>query len=185
MLAGLARAEKQSAASKSPLPGLPEVPSISPPTPQSTAVKALDDLLKRIISESLETRQAARRELLEVKPSWLGAIHRRINELADNADRGKMKSRLNDIRKAGRKRERERMRSQGKKGKVVTPDYLKMAVEEAKEKDKAWRELTQVLAMSRMLRHLETVAAARGLISRLRAIWGVFCGWILNSNSNR
>lgn len=152
------------AAATTALAPLPEVPKLERPRPSETELEELDALLGRFRSEDASVRETAMREVLEVKPSLVSAIDFRMNQIADKADKNEMKRTLEEIRKRGRSQERERMKAAGKKGKLETPDYLSMVVENARPTSKPWQDLVGVLAMSRMLVQIGTVDAARELI---------------------
>src|SRR5262249_29456599 len=100
----------------------------------------------------------------EVTPGLVPAIDRRVNEIANHADREAMKALLGDTRKQARDDERTRLRESGENGKVVTPDYLDMLVRDAKPAKPAWQDLVRIAAMGRMLARIGTVEAARELI---------------------
>lgn len=146
------------------LPPLPQVPKLERAKPTEPELEELDALLGRFQSEDAAVRETAVREILEVRPSLVSAIDARMNAIADKADREEMRRVLEDIRKKGRSAERERMRSEGKKGKLATPDYLDMVAEHARPKSKPWQELISVLAMGRMLAQIGTVEAVRELV---------------------
>jgi hypothetical protein len=161
---GFARAEDGGAALRAAPASLPAVPSLERPKPSAAELEELDALLARFRSEDESVRQTAVREILEVRPALVGAIDARMNEIANGADRDEMRRTLEDIRKRARSAVLERMRLEGKRGKLTTPDYLEMVVEHARPKSKAWQDLVSVLALSRMLRQIGTVDAVRELI---------------------
>lgn len=152
------------AAAGSVLAPLPEVPTLERPPPTEAELEELDALLERFVSEDPAVRETAVREILEVRPNLVSAIDHRMNSIADKADREEMRRVLEDIRKKGRSAERERMKAEGKRGKLTTPDYLEMVVEFARPKQKPWQDLVRVLAMSRMLTQIGTAPAVRELI---------------------
>lgn len=152
------------ARSRPPLPVLPKAPSLELPAPEPKDVAALDEALKRVSSEDASLREDAVREILEAQPRLVPAIDRRVNEIANRADREAMKALLGDTRKHARDDERSRMHESGETGKVVTPDYLDMLVRDAKPTKPAWQDLVRVAAMSRMLARIGTVEAARELV---------------------
>jgi hypothetical protein len=147
-----------------PLGPLPKAPSVELAPPEPGDVEQLDALLARIRSEDASAREDARREILEVGPRLVSAIDRRMNAIADKANRDSMKQALEGIRKRARDDERDKLRAAGEKGKVTTPDYLEMVSRDARPSAKEWQDLVSVLAMSRMLVQIGTVEAARELI---------------------
>lgn len=143
-----------------PLVELPEPPSIALPDPDPADAQALDALLERITDPEPLVRERAVRELLEVKPRWVAALHTRLDRLADRADKLAMKRTLEAIRDARRKN-----RDAG--GDAERPPgspLLDETVERAEPQSEAWRNLVHALAMSRMLRHIGNAAAARSLV---------------------
>jgi hypothetical protein len=147
-----------------PLAPLPKAPSLLLSKPETGDIEQLDTLLGRIRSEDTAVREDARREILEVNPRWVAAIDRRMDAIADEANRDSMKQALESIRKRARDDERDKLRVAGEKGKVTTPDYLEMVSRDARPSAKEWQELVSVLAMSRMLVQIGTVESARELI---------------------
>ncbi|MEZ4233416.1 MAG: hypothetical protein R3B89_29820 [Polyangiaceae bacterium] len=151
-------------ASEHPLAPLPAVPSQDLPPPSADALEAVKDLLGRVVSEDPVIRERAVRELVEAEPKWVSAIAHQLNQLADSTKGEELKRKLLDIRDKARSVERERMKAAGKRGKVVTPDYMDMLAEFSEPKNADWQAVTQVVAMSRMLREIGTTPAVRTLI---------------------
>ena len=147
-----------------PLSSLPKAPSLELPKPEPSEVEQLDALLLRIRSEDAAVREEARREILEVNPRLCAAIDRRVNAIADHANRDAMKQALEGIRKRARDDVRDKLRAAGDQSKVSTPDYLEMVSRDAKPAAKEWQDLVSLLAMSRMLVRIGSVEAARELI---------------------
>lgn len=153
-----------SSGSDQPLSPLPAVPSqdLAPPTPES--LEAVKDLLGRVVSEDPVIRERAVRELVEAEPKWVSALAHVLGQLADSTKGEDLKRKLLDIRDKARSAEREKMKAAGKRGKVVTPDYMDMLAEYAEPKSPEWKSVTQVVAISRMLREIATTPAVRTLI---------------------
>lgn len=149
------------ASSAQALPPLPVPPSFTLPKPEAKDLEELDARLTALTSDRLEERDAAARELLEVKPRLVPAISFRLHALADRADKEAMKRMFSDIRTDARERARE---AQGGKGTVETPDYLAMLVQEPKRRGQAYQDLLRVVGMSRMLTQIGTTEATRVLI---------------------
>lgn len=146
------------------LPELPRVPKPELPAPTEEQLAELDRRLSRFHAEEQSQRDVARRELLETPQGLVGAIDRRMNELAEGRSGDAMRRHLTAVRDKARAAERERMKAEGRRGAVATPDYLDMLVEFASPSDPIWRDLVSVVAMSRMLTHIGTVEAVRELI---------------------
>ncbi|MBK7582434.1 MAG: hypothetical protein IPI67_19810 [Myxococcales bacterium] len=147
------------------LAALPEVPKITLPEPTATDLEDLDAVLARIRSDDATTRESAAPEVLEAKPTWVAAIARRIDTIADKANRDDMRRALDDARGKARTSQRKKMEAEGKRGRVETPDYLSILIAAAQPANKAWQDLVGVVALSRMLATIGTVEAARELIN--------------------
>lgn len=143
-----------------PLVELPEPRSIALPDPDRADSQALDALLERITDPEPLVRERAVRELLEVKPRWVAALHVRLDRLADRADKLAMKRTLEAIRDARRRNRDAAADAERAPGSPL----LDEAVERAEPQSEAWRNLAHALAMSRMLRHIGNTAAARSLV---------------------
>jgi hypothetical protein len=143
---------------------LPVIPKIALGKPKADDLEDLDALIARIRDADASAREAASREVLEAKPSWVAAIDHRMNEIADQGNKNDMRRALEEARKLAREAEKKKLEAEGKRGKVDTPDYLAMLVQFAEPKQKAWQNTVAVVAMSRMLVHIGTVESARELI---------------------
>jgi hypothetical protein len=132
---------------------LPKPPTLEVPPPSPAALEALDAHLSHLVSRDAAERETAVQEILEAEPDRLLAIHRRLSTIADASDHSAMKDLLTSIR------ERTRQEA-GKK----PPDYLEMLEMHARPDAATWRDLVAIVSMSRMLRQIATVAAARELI---------------------
>lgn len=146
------------------LAALPEVPKIVLGEPSAADLEDLDAVLARLRSEDATTRESAATEVLEAKPTWVSAIDRRMNAIADKANRDDMRRVLEGARTKARAAEREKLEAAGKRGKIETPDYLSVLVANAQPSSKPWQDTVAVVAMSRMLATIGTVEAARELI---------------------
>jgi hypothetical protein len=149
----------------SKLPELPRAPNTDLPRPDPAAVDELEQLLTRLRSGDADGRRAAAAELLEVRPALLPAIHHRLRVLGDKSDKEAMKALLSDLRSDARNDVRAAMEAEGKRGEVKTPDYLRVAVDDARPSNKAWQDLVSVLGLSRMLVAIGSIGAARELIN--------------------
>ncbi len=146
------------------LPPLPDVPPFELGTPSPESVEQVARLLERLLGEDDEDRRAAASEARTLRPDFVAAVNRRIDAIAEGADRKAMKRLLLDIRGEARDEIRKQMRAAGEKGEVQTPDYLDMVVEHPRLDDEAWQDLVRILALSRMLVGIGTVEATRSLV---------------------
>jgi len=142
-----------------PLAELPDPPSIALPDPTKADLEALDALLARLTDAEPMVRERAVRELLEVQTRWVPSLHTRLDKLADRANKGAMRDALDRIRAA----KRQELRANPGEGGSAS-DFLAIVVERAEPANEIWRNLVHALAMSRMLRHINTAAAARSLV---------------------
>jgi hypothetical protein len=134
------------------LPELPKARPLELAAPKPEDLADLDELLDRVTSTDAALRDTAIREILEIDARLLPAVRFRLNKLAEQEDRDAMKRALLAAR------------SDARDDKGKTPDYLTMLSERAKPKDRAWVNVTRVVALSRMLERIGTVEATRGLV---------------------
>jgi len=151
-----------------PLALLPSPPSVQRKAPRPQALEAIDQLLDRLVATDPLLRERAARSLLEAKSDWIGGLSRRIDRIAEKADRSAMKRLLKDSRDRTRARLKEEIG-----GKVETPDYLEILHEHAQPNEQVWRDLTQLLGTSRMLTAIGSTAAVREII-RIHVRFGEF-----------
>lgn len=142
------------------LPELKAPPSLELGRPEASELAELDALLARITGPESQDREAAVRELLEAEPKQVTAIRFRIGSIADAADKEALKRLLLKTRRELSDRKDD---DEGEKP-TSGVDYLARLVDKPDPKSPSWRELTQVLALSRMLESVGSVEAVRGLI---------------------
>ena len=144
------------------LPELPKVPSLEPGAPRAEDLAEVDGVLARISSDDSGEREAATREILELSPRLVVAMRRRLASLAEQSSRNAMKILLYDVRRAAREEPKDEPDDghEAKEG----PDYLTLCTEKPRKPESAWRDLTRVLALSRMLEHAGTTEAVRGVV---------------------
>lgn len=151
-------AQAPSRPSDMPLALLPDPPPLQLPVPRSQSLQAIDAILGRIVSSDATQRERARGELLEVRPDWVSGLSKRIDTLAERADKSAMRSLL------------EKLRARAKRGAAGDgeedggADYVELVSSAADPSSTVWRDLTQILAMGRMLRHIGSAEAVRELI---------------------
>lgn len=159
-----ASADSAQLAVELPLQKLPTTPSRRLEAASAQDRQLLEEVLRRLISESSSERQAGLAALFEVDSSLLPAVRESIDARARSANRAAMKRLLLDTRAKARAQLERAMRERGEKGEVETPDYLAMMISHAKPDSKDWRDLVEVLALSRICAHLGTTPAVRVLI---------------------
>lgn len=150
---------------------LPKPPSLDLPVPEPAMLEALDVQLNRLVSRDVSVRETAMQEILETERGLLPAIHRRLASIAESSDHQAMKELLGGIRDKARDSLRDRARAAG--AKVETPDYLEMLESHPRLDSRVFRDLVSVVAMSRMLRQIGSVAACRELVG-VHARFGEF-----------
>lgn len=140
-----------------PLSPLPEPPKLELERPRPLALQALDGVLERITSPDPLVRERAAQELLEGKPDWVSAVAKRVDTVAEHADREAMSRVLGRVR--------DKARAAGASSNTPgDADYLGFALGSAEPQSKPWRDLVQLLALARVLEALESTPAARELI---------------------
>jgi len=127
-------------------------------------VERLESILNALVSAEEAERRAAAAEVATVHAGLVPAVAQRLDRAAEAANRGAMKQVLLDVRRTAREGARRELHESGGKGQVQTPDYFEMVVAHADPESGAWRDLVQVLAMSRMMVTIETVESVRVLI---------------------
>lgn len=146
------------------LPPLPRAPAVELDKPDASTLEDLDEKLAKLSAPEREARENAARELLEVEPRYVPALAFRINGLADRANKQAMKDLLEKIRTKARDAERARLRAAGDDSEVKTPDYLTMVAAHPITDQETYRDLIQILGMSRMLVKIGSVEAVRVLL---------------------
>jgi hypothetical protein len=146
------------------LPPLPRAPSVELDKPDANTLEDLDEKLAKLSAPEHEARENAARELLEVEPRYVPAIAFRIRGLAERANKQAMKDLLEKMRTKARDTERARLRSAGDDSEVKTPDYLTMVAAHPITDKETYRDLIQILGMSRMLSKIGSVEAVRVLL---------------------
>jgi hypothetical protein len=149
---------------KPPLQALPELPEqkLRPGTPEELAI--VDDVLSRLTDASDTTRQSALTSTQNVSENLVPALRSRVDKEAASANRTAMKELLIEIRREARAELEKQHKASGARGTVETPDYLEMVLQRPRSSDKNWRDLVNILALSRMSVAVGTVDAVRTLI---------------------
>lgn len=168
-LASPVLAAPSSAASPDPtaereLPTLPPIPKLDPLPPTQAEIDDLQARLVRLRDEKLEDRREAVREVLEIRSKSVAAILSRLNQLAARADRDRMKRAMAQAKARGRRATSDADDNDEPRAPGGRPDLLVLLIEQAKPKDEGWRDLVELVALSRMLTHIGNTYAARGLI---------------------
>jgi hypothetical protein len=132
--------------------------------PEPAEVERLESILAALVAPDEAERRGAAADVATVHAGLVAAIARRLDRVADGANRSAMKEVLLETRRLARDDARRALRESGGKGEIETPDYFEMVVAHADPTKVAWRDLVQVLAMSRMLVAIETVEAVRVLV---------------------
>jgi hypothetical protein len=145
---------------------LPELPRAPDELKQASLAELaeLDELLARISGEDAAAREDAVRGILELAPRLVPAIRKRLDALGDSAEKIPMKQLLYDVRRAAKEDPQDDVPGAPDEKSKSGPDYLTLLLAKAKPDKAAWRDLVQVLALSRMLEQIGTTAAVRGMI---------------------
>ncbi len=149
----------------SPLPKLEAIRRVEAST---DAAKELESLLGRLVSEKLDIREAARKELDKPMPELAPAVHARVQQIRESLDRKKAPNVIGDARKAARKERKEQKKAGKQSDDDESGDWLAIVMADAHPKDQTWREIVELLAMVRVLSGAATMPALRDLIE-LRA----------------
>jgi hypothetical protein len=157
-------AESANAPAETSLAPLPKPPPVGLPEPEREELERADALVARMTSAAGTARDQVLHEVSVGGPKLVPAVAQRLAAIADKAEREEMKRLLGEARRRARDEVREDLRSEGRREKVVTPDYLGVLVAHAHPDSKAWRDLVAVVALSRILVEVGTVEAARQLV---------------------
>jgi hypothetical protein len=145
------------------LPALPKPRSLELVPPDKADVDELDARITRLLSDNPEDRKDAVREVFEVPTKLVAAILQRLDKLAARADREGMKRVLAQIREKSSRAAAANEPSVDDANDSHA-DLLVQLIEKAHPKNTAWRELTELIALSRMLTQIGNIDAARGLV---------------------
>lgn len=177
-----------------PLPELPRLQPIANPEPDPAALKELDSLLARLVSDDARRRSEARAAIGEVTASIVPAIRHRVQDIRGSIDREAAPRVLEAARKAGRKSlkgeaKADKEKPKAKDGKehkenketkrekkrkdddADDGDWLDFLLAQPRPSDRAWQDLVRLTAMERMLTAVGTTPAVRELI-QLHAYFG-------------
>jgi hypothetical protein len=164
-----APATSATASSSAPVSGrreLPELPRAPDELKQATLAELgeVDELLDRISGDDANARDDGVRGILELRPRLVPAIRKRLDDLGTSADKNALKQLLAETRRAAKDEPREGTPGAADDKPSTGPDYLTLLVGRAKPSSSTWRDLVKVIALSRMLEHVGTTPAARGII---------------------
>jgi hypothetical protein len=145
---------------------LPELPRAPDELKQATLAELteLDELLTRITGDDATAREDGVRAILELTPRLVPAIRKRLDDLGAGSDKNALKQLLTETRRVAKDEPRDDVPGAPEEKPSAGPDYLALLVAHAKPNLPAWRDLVKVLALSRMLEHVGTTAASRGII---------------------
>lgn len=147
---------------ESALPALPDVPRLEPQQPNAEDIQELSAKLNGLFSDDAEARDSVMSELVEIQPRIVPAVHQRVLQLAEHADKEKIKRLFGEAR-------RETLNRRGSSGTAATaanePSVLKTLLATFSPKDPAWRDSVTLAALVRMLSASGTVEGARELVT--------------------
>jgi tetratricopeptide (TPR) repeat protein len=142
-----------------PLAELPNPPDFRLAAPRPQAIEAIDRVLNELVAPEQSVREDARGTLLEAKDDWVSGLALRIDRIAERADKEAMKRTL----EKARDRARDQLRAEMGKTEA-TPDYLEVVQKYPEPGSQPWRDVTQLLGISRMLSAIGTTEANREII---------------------
>jgi hypothetical protein len=145
---------------------LPELPHAPDELKQATLAELaeVDELLGRISGDDADARDDAVRGILELTPRLVPAIRKRLDDLSASSDKNALKQLLGDTRRAAKDEPHDDAPGAPEEKPASGPDYLALLVARTKPSSATWRDLVKVVALSRMLEHIGTTPAARGII---------------------
>jgi hypothetical protein len=134
---------------------LPRPLSTDLPPPDAASVAEIDAWLARLTGADVAARAAALSAIESAAPVTVPAISKKLAELKKTADREAMSAILAKGRQGTGKND---------------ADWLDRAMAIPRPQDAAWRDVVALLALSRMLVHIESAAAGREIVG----IYGSF-----------
>ncbi len=147
---------------------LPVLTPLKRGEPSADSVSELGGLLARLTSQKADIRDAARKDLEQPRPEWVAAARARAHELSESFDRDRTPKILDDARKAARKERRAEGKDKSKDKKPKTDgddeDWLTIVHRSAQPKEERWRELVELLAITRVLAAAGTTPAILELV---------------------
>lgn len=143
---------------ESALPALPEVPRVELAQPTAEELQELNGKLEGLFSSDAELRETAVTALVEVEPRTVPAARQRLLQLAERADKERMKRFYSDAR-------RETLNKQQTSGSESQANVLRTLLASPHPKEQAWRDSVTLAALLRILSAAGTVEAARELIA--------------------
>jgi hypothetical protein len=145
---------------------LPELPRAPDELKQASLAELteLDEQLARISDDDPSTREDGARAILELTPRLVPAIRKRLDDLSASSDKTALKQLLGDTRRAAKDEPNDDAAGTQEEKPADGPDYLALLVARKKPATPAFRDLVKVVALSRMLEHIGTTPAVRGLI---------------------
>lgn len=149
---------------ESALPALPEVPRLESRQPTAEDLQELATRLNALLSEDPEVRENASTELTEVQPRIVPAVHQRVMQLGEHADKERMKRLFGDARRDTLSR-KSGANSANAQGMTNDATVLRTLLTSARPKDPAWRDCVTLAALVRMLAASGTVDGARELVT--------------------
>ena len=147
------------------LPTLPEAPRLEALQPSGEDIQELNAKLNGLFPDEAESSDSAMAELVEVRPQIVAAIRQRLLQLAERADKEKMKRLFADARRETHGK-RNSVNMDGTGGFIPNDaSVLQTLLRTPHPKDPAWRDCVLLAAMLRMLSASGTVDGARELVT--------------------
>jgi hypothetical protein len=145
------------------LPELPRAPD-ELKQPNLAELGEVDELLDRISGDDASAREDGVRGMVELMPRLVPAIRKRLDDLSASSDKLALKQLLGETRRAAKDEPHDDAPGAPDEKPSAGPDYLALLTSRAKPSSPVWRDLVKVIALSRMLEHIGTTPAARGII---------------------
>lgn len=143
---------------ESALPALPEVPRVELTQPTAEELQELNAKLEGLFSSDPDLRETTVTALVEVEPRTVPAARQRLLQLAEHADKERMKRYYSDAR-------RETLNKQQSSASESQANVLRSLLASPHPKEQAWRDSVTLAALLRILSAAGTVEAARELIA--------------------
>lgn len=155
-LAAQSPSSAPTAAVELPLAALPKPPARTPEPPSTADLALIDEVLAGLTSADPAKRDTARQALGKVEPALIPAAAERLRRLGESADKQALKSLMNQLRADAKEQENEDGSSS---------DNLSLVLRTPQPEKPTWRDLAQVLGLSRIFTAAGGVESARQLIN--------------------
>ena len=147
------------------LPALPEVPRLESTQPTAEDIQELSAKMNRLFADDADAIDTALSDLVEIRPPLVAAIRQRLGQLAERAEKERMKRIFSDARQDTHAKRNVGSHDGSAAASASDNTVLRALLFLPHPKDAAWRDCVALAAMLRMLSAAGTVEGARELVT--------------------